>query len=508
MAYHIDPENGDIVLDGFDKGVADDPYSGLGDISQCSIAVPNEISVGYTITANATSGATLGIPIARSTRFFNYGTPGIPAGTSAQSFAIVDKTGQVFEATSYAGTWTFLANGNTTISATTNIGLAYWLGYLWKFQGVEVYYWNNTVWAKLSTTSAGYTITTDVPHFAYVASDNVLYFTNNGYVGSITAPTPTAFDPTNTATYSFSNTKLQLPVTDVALSLAEVGGGNAPQSTLLIGGSQNAIYPWDKVSSSFNLPIYIAETYIGRMVSVNQNAFIFPGNQNGRGRIYITNGSQANLYFKIPDFITTEQEPYFVWGDAIYHRNNLLFGFVPFQNSGSSDTGVANDNVWAIDLDTKVFRPVSILPSASLKGNANCLISLGSVSSPGFGYIVGWDDRGSVPSIGYSGTVAGIGGATFNTDLIPIGTLLNPKTTAQIEFKVRTPLRSGESIAITAFNNSGNSTVLSTIVGGAVGDISGYYTSTVEKSQWLGLRVSIVGNSATGGGRLYEIRIR
>lgn len=510
MSYRFEKEpNGKsaIVIDGWEKGIAQDPYSGMNGMFQVDLETEGEISVGYPITTSATSGGTLTNPIARSTRFFSYGSPGVPTG-SPSSFAILDDTGQVFESTTYNGTFVFLSSSNSGSGSTNNDGIAYWLGYLFKTRGVNIDYWNGSTWTNFTGSSMA-NFTAGVKHYMYVGSDNVLYITNGNYLAALTAPTPESFDPTNTATYSWSGQKLRLPVTDQALSLAEVGGGNSPNSTLLIGGTQNAIYPWDKTASSFGQPIYVADSYIKLMISVNQNAFIFPGNQSGRGRIYITNGSQADLYHKIPDYLFGEQDPYFVWGDAIFHRNNLLFSFFPTNNSGAGT--IQNFGyVWALKLDnSKQFRAISALPtSATFVANATCLISLSNASSKGFGYIVAWTNAGVAPGIGYSGTTAGIGTSSFTTDLVPIGTFLQKQTFSQIEFKLRSPLQSGESLNITP--------IVDTVFGSALtfnptvttGSISGYAAVNFQNAQWLQFLVTQTGNSATSGVRLKEVRIR
>ncbi len=504
MAYRLEKEpNGDtaIVIDGWEKGSAPDPYSGINRMYVVNLSVPGEVSVGYPITANTVSG-TLGAPIADSTRRFGYTSPGAPEAT--QSFAILDADGHVFESTSGAnavtGTWTYLSSNATLSGASSSDGLAYWNGWLFKFRNDKVDYWNGSVWVN-----GWKTITGNCKHFAYVATDDTLYFTNNNFLGSLTAATPSSFDPTSSGTYVFSPTKLELPIYDVALSLAEVGGGNTPQSTLLIGGSLNAIYPWDKTSSSFALPIYVGDSYIKNMVSVNQNAFIFPGNTQGRGRIYITNGSQANLFYKIPDYLFGEQDPYFIWGDAIFHRNNLIFGMFVEKNSNA---GLLNSaEIFALDLETKMFRSISEVPG-SLKGNATALISAADFTLPGFGFIAGWNDNNSTYGIGYSGTTAGIGGGTVITDLIPIGTFMQKKTFTQVEYKLRSPLEAGESIVVTPLidGTQGTNLVFSPTV--TTGAISGVAPVNFQGNQWLQFSVILTGNSATSGVRLKELRIR
>ncbi len=516
MAYKLEREpNGKdaLVISGWENGTAPDPYSGLGRMYAVDLETPGEVSVGYPITTSTVSGATLGKPVADSTRFFpSYGTSvGIPDG-AAQSYAILDADGHVFESTSIAGTWTYLANNANTTGASSKDGIAYWLGRLWKFRNNSIDYWNGTVWVNSWDPSTGAPTATPMDagaqHFAYVATNNQLYITNGNSLARIFAPDPAAFDPTTPATYSFSADILSLPVTDVALSLCEVGGGGTPQSTLLIGGAQNAIYPWDKLSTSFSLPIYVGESYIRKMVSVNQNAFIFPGNAGGRGRIYITNGSQADLYFKMPDYVFGEQDPYYEWGDAIFHRNNLVFGCFVGKNDGTGVLLVSQ--VFALNLDTKAFRSISEILSSTAKGNATVLIGANNPNTKGFSYIVGWDDNGSTPGIGYSGTTAGINstGGSILTDLIPVGSFLQKTTFTQIEYKLRSPLASGESIAIYPIVDGVAGTQLVFNPNPATGVISGYAPVTFEKAQWLQFQILIIGNSATSGVRLAELRLR
>lgn len=512
MAYKkIKEDNGEeaILINGWEKGIAPDPYSGMNRMFNVDLETPGEVAVGYQLTQSTVSGGTLGAPIAKSVRFFTYQTPGEPVG-SPSSFAVLDSSGQVFESSSITGTYAFLSSSNSTSTSSDLDGIAHWLGYLFKTRGVNLDYWDGSTWHTAWKT----TLTGNVKHYMYVATNNVLYITNGNYLASITAADPNAFVPTDMNTYVYSIIKVRLPVTDMAISLAEVGSGNSLQSTLLIGGQFNAIYPWDKVSSSFALPIYIADSYIKNMVSVNQSVFIFPGNSSGRGRIYITNGSQAEEYFKMPDYTfnysAVGQDPYYEWGDAIFHRNNLIFGCFVSQNSNTGTVLVGE--VFAIDFETKVFRSISSIPSSSGKANATCLMSTYNLTAKGFGYILAWNGDNGTPSfgIGYTGTTAGINNisATINTDLIPIGTLLNKSTNTQVEFKLRSPLQSGESISIFP--------VVDSVVGSALqfsptvttGSISGVAPVNFQGAQWLTFQISLTGNSALSGCRLVELRLR
>lgn len=488
MSYRIEKEQNGVqalVIDGWDKGIGSDPYTGLGRLIQVDLATPGEIAVGYPITVSAQTGGTMTAPIHRTTNI---------ALGSAQAYFILDASSQVFSSSGGA-TWAFLATNNATAGASrNNQGLAYYKGYLFKFRSNSIDYnpGGSGTWVN-----AWQTIVSDINHFALVSQDDALYFCNGSGIGSIIEVAGQTFDPANSATYVFNPVALKLPSYDTAQSIAEQG------TNLLVGGSLNAIYPWDRLSNSFNYPIFIGDVFIKRMVTVNTNVYIFPGNNTSRGRIYVTNGSQANLYYKIPDYIFGEQDPYFEWGDAIYHRNNLLFGFFVDHNDGS---GVINsEEVWAIDLDTKAFRSISSINASSGKAQANVLIPMLTFGK-GFGYITAWDNSGGTSGIGYTATKAGVGTANIFTDLIPVGTLFESRTFSQVEFKLRSPLQSGESIQITPYVDSVAGTAFTTT--NTVGVLSDVYTVNFEKSQWLQLYISLTGNSATSGVRLKEVRIR
>lgn len=522
MSYSVQKEeNGTpaIVISGWTDGISKSPYDGVNRMLQVNLNIPGEVSVGYPITSSTVTG-TLGIPIHDTTQFsFGSATANyiLTTTSGAESLVFKSSTG------SPTATWSALTSSNTNTGGTqNNQGLVFWnvgtSGYLFKFRNGHIDYLagGSGSWVTNWNPADGMTTATDViqndtTHYALVGQDNIVYFANGRGVGSIIQLAGEEFDPTDTTTYQFTarnsagsgSNALDIPSYDNVQSLAEQG------NSLLVGGSQNAIYPWDRVSPGFSYPIFVAEGFIKRMVTANNNVYIFTGNVSSRGRIYISNGSNANLFFKIPDYLFGENDPYYEWGDAIWHRNNLIFGFFVDKNSGSGL--LFSSEVWAIDLDTGAFRSISDIPAnATGKANAKVLIADGSNGgTPGFSYIVGWDDGSSTPGLGYSGTTVGIGGSSITTDLIPVGTLLTRKTFSQVEFKLRSPLASGESISILWTDNEGNSgTVGTTTFAGSGAVLSDVYTASFEKSQWIQFQVVLTGNSANSGVRLREIRIR
>lgn len=511
MAYHTE-KNGHLVIDGFEQGIAPDPYSGISAMRKVNInTVLKEVSVGFGLTVSTITSGTLGIPIHRATK--------IIIGQGTENY-ICDATGQVFKSSSgqESATWA-TTSAPTTDAGPTNQGMAFLNrgdGYLFRFRESSIDYYNGTVWVTGWNPATGMSGTTGkilpaTNHFAFVAPNNVLYFCNGSGIGSISQVAGKYFDPTDPTTYTTAISiaplttpandlnALKLPGYDTAQSITNIG------AQLLIGGSLNAIYPWDRVSSSFGNPIFCAENFIRKMVTANTNVFIFPGNISGRGRVYITNGSQCDPWFKFPDYLSGYQEPYYKFYDAIYHRNSLVFGIEATQNGTGAIITSVTSAVWAVDCETKSFRGVSDLPGGS--SSARVLIpDLSGGLTPGYGYMTGYSDGSTTNGIAATITAAGTGNGTIISDLIPVGTFLTPKTFSQVEFKLSTPLQSGESIQLTFYTDENDSGTIGTFTSTAT-SIANNVSVNFEKNQWLRIGVTLTGNSPTSGCRLREIRL-
>ncbi len=431
-----------------------------------------------------------------------------------KNYYIIDASGRVWGTGATLGS-NFVYMGNTTLTNANGNGIIYYLGYLFVFRNDKIDYMNTTSygwtygWQTLNTTSS-----TNNTHFAHFGQDNTIYYCDGYYLGSFYKknngpPDTVVFDPSSGATYTFNSQALKIPLYDIAQCLAELG------TSLLVGGQFNAIYPWDRLSTSFSYPILLGENYITRMVTVNTNTYIFAGS---RGNIYLTNGSQARIYKKIPDHLSGTVEPYFQWGDANYLKNQLFFGVSCKDNAG---TAIAQyGGLWAIDMDTKALRLVNQLSFATYAGLATVILPIymaPSATTAGTGLYLGWDSGAS--TYGMDGTVSApyiAGQAYFTSDMIPLGTLYKPKTPKQIEFKLSTPLLATETIELQVASYFGQSfTPLGTITGSASSTIlSGNlpYISptgtTTQGLQWVLIKVILTGKASSPSyNRLTEIRI-
>lgn len=273
-----------------------------------------------------------------------------------------------------------------------------------------------------------------------VGQDDILYWARSSALASFTEAASSTLDLDNAATYVYNSLVLDIPDEDTVLSLAELG------LYLLIGGALGRIYPWDRISTSFNLPIDIPDRKIKHIVSSNAYAYVFAGN---RGRIYRTNGASVQLYKKIPDYLAGENEPYFDILDAHISRNQVRFSLTATENDGTAVGGL--DGVWAIDLNSDALRLEHTLSHAT--DGSTPLISeyVLSDNPAGTGILAGWEDDSSNYGIDIGSSNPYSGGETvIDTDMIPIGSFSFTSVPSQVEFALSRPLISGESIEILA----------------------------------------------------------
>lgn len=575
-AYRI--EGRDIVIDGFENGIAPSPFDGLGDVRNTNIiSIPKEASVGFstsslttaTVAANVLSADSSAETITTSSASWVNGQAvvfaggslpaGIVAGTVYWIFAhaggvfkiavapgssspvnitsdgtgtaasvdmgrplhnCVDKNGVVYvidhngRVWYYNGSTNFFFAGNTTLTNANGNGIAYYqaspdpstgdtgAGFIFAFRNNKVDYmpiaslgtWTYG-WQTLARTAAG----TANTHSSLLGQDNVVYFCNGNYVSSFfEKSTATAFDPSSSATFTWTESALQIPPVDTAQCLAELG------TSLLVGGRLFKIYPWDRISPSFNFPIFLPESNVVKMLTVNTNTFIFMG---VRGRIYTTNGTQAKLYAKVPDHISGTVEPYFSWGAAGFNKNQIYFGVTATTNAGVALT--AYGGLWAIDTDTNAMRLVNILSYGTYLGYATTFVPLTAAGVTGSGFYVGWDSGASTYGMDVSSSSPYTNYESYiDSDMIPVGQFLNKRTFENIEFLLTKPLVSGESLKISyrqdlsqSFTQVGETT--------DIGALSDVYTMNFENVQWIQLRVSLKSTASTPSYvRLREIRIR
>ncbi|MDE2233284.1 MAG: hypothetical protein KGJ90_04105 [Patescibacteria group bacterium] len=441
-------------------------------------------------------------------------------------YFIVDKNGRVWGNNQNGALgWQYMGN---KLGNATGLGIVWYQGqnpptgatgadgYLFSFHNATVDYMDlySGTWTYGWINNS--LITENGDHYALNGEDNAVYYTDGNYVGSFFQTDPnTAFDPATSSTYTWDKAALALPTQEQALFLEELNG------LLLVSGIRDRIYPWDRVSTSYNEPIKVGEPYIPRMVTLNAKTYLFAGT---RGRIYVTNGSQADLFTKLPDHLTGIISPYFQWEAWGATRNHIYFGVRAYENDGT--TAISGfGGLWKINVNTGALTCANTLSydaNGTHGGYTSVFIpnpaAFGTMAAGG-GFFAGYVD--AYPTSNFEGIDASSSDLYENdlayviSDMIAIGTKYKPITPSQIEYKLSRPLLTGESVKVYIAPFFTHNPADFSLAGTTNGDssktiLSDYFSFPLQNLQWLMIKVVLNGipfASIPSYNRLTEIRI-
>lgn len=253
----------------------------------------------------------------------------------------------------YAGASATLLNGNTT-TANTGVGngLAIFLNsdasasYLFAFRNrfidvinvfgttnLENPVWSNS-WSTMNSAAGS-----GNSHQSILGQDNIIYFCDDRYIGTILEKPGQVFDPSNVATYTFNSSALDTPQGEILNWLDELG-----TNILAAGDTFNKIYPWDRISDSYNLPLTVPENSVKRIKNMGSIVYILAGT---KGNVYVTQGTYVRHFRKIPDYLVNNasaiQSNPVTWGGIAARNGALIFG-VAGQTSGNSGVYLLYDD--------------------------------------------------------------------------------------------------------------------------------------------------------------------
>ena len=137
------------------------------------------------------------------------------------------------------------------------------------------------------------------------------------------------FDPATGSTYTgTTNNALDLPVREIANWLEEIGA-----NLLIAGNTFDKVYPWDRISDSFSLPLPVPENVIDKLKNIGNIVYILAGTV---GNIYQTQGTYVRHFKKIPEYISNNA------GTIL--SNPVTWGGIA-QKTAVSCSGVGNTDI-------------------------------------------------------------------------------------------------------------------------------------------------------------------
>lgn len=275
--------------------------------------------------------------------------------------------------------------------------------------------WTND-WQSLNS-SAG----SQNNHVCRLAQDNIIYFCDDRYVGSILEKPGQVFDPTNSATYTYNNQALNLPIDDKANCFEELG------VNLLVGGLNfNKIYPWDRISPSFNLPIPAPEKGIYQLINTGNLVYVFAGR---KGNIYTTQGTYCKLFKTIPGYISDSGASILAspitWGGVTIAGGAIVFGL------GTTTSG--NSGVYRLYPDGRLLQDNTSWSGSTLPT---------AIQADNDLYVIGYN--GGADFSDTSRYAAGTYAAVYQSGLYPVGNKTQKAAFSQIEIQTATPASSAQ----------------------------------------------------------------
>lgn len=292
----------EIIIKDFEKGIADSPHLGFADMRNIDLSIPGLAQTNYR-TDKQSSTTITALP---------YWIANNPAN-NGYVYAL-DSSQKVY--TNGGSTSWSHVSGNTTSAANGN-GLAVWKDHLFAIRNakIDVYgalsgtpSWSND-WQSLAATNAG-------ANPAIWAQDDILYIGNGRYVASVQENAGQDFAKGTAATYTYNSQALDLPENETITCMEENG------RFLLLGTSTGKIYPWDRSSDSFNLPVFLDNNPVRQMKTIGNITYAVAGRQN---RIYATNGTSVQFIRELPASLVGINPQYASLPGAIAAVQGALF---------------------------------------------------------------------------------------------------------------------------------------------------------------------------------------
>ena len=235
------------------------------------------------------------------------------------------------------GTWSVLTGGTGGILR----GVDSWKGFFFTFLNTDIDVYTS---APLVSQLSFETLDASTSHPSITCQDGLLYIGNGYKIASLQEVG--TFDPTNGATYSWSNNALDIPDNHIITSLTELG------DYLIIGTDLGYIYMWDRISPSFNSLLIVEEgEKINSMITHNNLIYIQAGNKMS---IYISNGTSVELFYQLPETLIEGSIALDACSNMIVKDRKILIGY-----GGISRVSPAG--LYSIDLKSKVVAMENLI---------------------------------------------------------------------------------------------------------------------------------------------------
>lgn len=346
-----------------------------------------------------------------------------------------------------------------------------------------------------------------------VGQDDIIYIANGNSIATLTSFTAGS-PPTATLTTS----ALDLPEGVYIVTFAELGKylmiGTCGASTWATRNNYKkaSIYIWDRVSTSFNLPIQINENSIQQMFSDNNKLYVVAGI---KGNLYVTDSTNYYLLRKIP--WNADRPPsafcqFYPNAIGMNNNGNLLIGSSTYTDPYVTGDGASKHGIYEIELKSGAYHSVlKTIPDNGDTGESSALY-IGCINPDADDTtIFGWQS-GSTYGLDTTDTKAYTSyKAVIESMLKQVGTRLNQKTYQNLEFTLQKPLVSTQSIRISyRINGASSYTTIGTFDYATLGAVMSHNSKAlIADAENLQLKIELTQDtSATIGQNINLMNVK
>lgn len=423
--------------------------------------------------------------------------------TTGYSF-ILDDAGRVWWSTT-GERWRLLA-GNT-LGAGNGI-FANW-GYLGVFRASALDFADvssqtkiedpvgQSIWSTPAAFQTG--LVSATKHKTFI-KDNVVYFGNGRYVGSIEEVENQTFNPGSGSTYTYTATDLDLLPGWTVGPLSELG------NKLMVFASksgQSRCFPWNPDETSWDGDFPVPGTEIYDVENILNTIFIASAND---GCIYTTLGTVASLFLRFPSHLPGSGTNEGVRIRRIKYFKNRLFFTLDSTNASDAVSGI-----WSVRLDGTGLSLEHQLSNGSY-GTSNTVFVplLHKITDKVM--VMGWDDNQSstqgLDSVGISANYYTSYAAYVIFELLSVGNVKTPWTPSEIMFQLVKSLADPHGIRLSyRTSDSGSFTTIGTYDYATLGAVMSHFDEPgILNAEVLQIKAELTG-SGNGGPKLKYITV-
>lgn len=460
-----------IEIENWELGIADSPHVGFGEMRNVVVDHTKKISkINFTMTKK--SGTTiLGLPIGIVPE------KGSGASRTAYLWTVDYDNGNPYFSADLGDTWS-LVTGSGAVGGNSYNSVISWKNYVFATRNTivdvrgplsGVAAWTNTWKTFLDSVGGRYPV---IP--VLVGQDDIVYWGTGQSVVSLSQNAGSTFAPGTGSTFTFTDPALDLPTGTNIRALAELGK-NLMIGTFMGGTADRHpvgyIYPWDRLSDSFFLPVEVREPGgIRAMASDGNLLYFFAGLE---GKCFVTDGSTARELFRIPQALVNLEggTDIDVLPNAMsIHGGKILFGI---GGDGIVNPAIgANSANFSYDLRTKTLLVENTFSSTP--------IHIGSIyTATRERYLVGWKNASAQGIDKRDNTIRYTSyGAYIRSPYYVIGTKQKPVPLSEIEVQFENNLATGEGVRLGYRTNMTDAfTTIATIDFATYGAIQSYNTT-------------------------------